>query len=105
VKRRFFAVLAVPVLALGFAFAAPGTDDAQAYPIGPWEMHAIMCTMYDMHTPAQSTPATGRRQSSSTLSLWRLAADTGASHVQSGWRNSRRATGADASLGRSGGPR
>jgi hypothetical protein len=48
-KRRFVAVLAVPALALGFAFASPGTDDAQAYPIGPWEMHAIICTMYDMH--------------------------------------------------------
>jgi hypothetical protein len=30
-KRRFFALLAVPALALGFTFASPGTDDAQAY--------------------------------------------------------------------------
>jgi hypothetical protein len=30
-KRRFLALLAVPALALGFAFASPGTDQAQAY--------------------------------------------------------------------------
>jgi hypothetical protein len=30
-KRRLFALLAVPALALGFAFASPGTDQAQAY--------------------------------------------------------------------------
>ncbi len=30
-KRRFFALLAVPALALGFAFASPGTDEAHAY--------------------------------------------------------------------------
>jgi len=30
-KRRLFALGAVPVLALGFAFASPGTDQAQAY--------------------------------------------------------------------------
>jgi hypothetical protein len=29
-KRRLFALLAVPALALGFAFASPGTDRAQA---------------------------------------------------------------------------
>ena len=28
-KRRFFALLAVPALALGFALASPGTDEAQ----------------------------------------------------------------------------
>jgi hypothetical protein len=31
-KRRFFALLAVPALALGFALASPGTDQAHAYP-------------------------------------------------------------------------
>jgi len=31
VKRRFLALLAVPALALGFALASPGTDEAQAY--------------------------------------------------------------------------
>jgi hypothetical protein len=31
-KRRFFALLAVPALALGFAFASPATDQAQAIP-------------------------------------------------------------------------
>jgi hypothetical protein len=30
-KRRFFALLAVPALALGFALASPGTDEAHAY--------------------------------------------------------------------------
>ena len=30
-KRRFFALLAVPALALGFAFASPATEQAQAY--------------------------------------------------------------------------
>ena len=30
-KRRFFVLLAVPALALGFALASPGTDEAQAY--------------------------------------------------------------------------
>jgi hypothetical protein len=34
-KRRFFAALAVPALALGFAFASPGTDEAQAMPTLP----------------------------------------------------------------------
>ncbi len=29
--RRFFALLAVPALALGFALASPGTDEAHAY--------------------------------------------------------------------------
>ena len=32
-KRRFFALLAVPALALGLALASPGTDEAQAMPI------------------------------------------------------------------------
>ena len=31
-KRRFFALLAVPALALGFAFASPATEQAQAIP-------------------------------------------------------------------------
>ena len=30
-KRRFFALLAVPALALGFALASPATDQANAY--------------------------------------------------------------------------
>lgn len=30
-KRRLFALLAVPALALGFAFSSPATDQAQAY--------------------------------------------------------------------------
>jgi hypothetical protein len=30
-KRRFFALLAVPALALGFALASPATDEADAY--------------------------------------------------------------------------
>jgi hypothetical protein len=32
-KRRILALLAVPALALGIAFAPPGTDEAQAMPI------------------------------------------------------------------------
>jgi hypothetical protein len=32
-KRRFFALLAVPALALGFALASPDTDEAQAQTI------------------------------------------------------------------------
>ena len=31
-KRRSFALLAVPALAMGFAFASPATDQAQAIP-------------------------------------------------------------------------
>ena len=31
-KRRFFALLAVPALALGLALASPGADEAHAYP-------------------------------------------------------------------------
>ena len=31
-KRRFFALLAVPALALGFALATAGTDQAHAFP-------------------------------------------------------------------------
>jgi hypothetical protein len=30
-KKRFFALLAVPPLALAFIFSSPATDDAQAY--------------------------------------------------------------------------
>ena len=58
-KRRFFALLAVPALALGFAFTSPGTDEAQAYiQLDPDTVCAIarsqikiahMCTMFDMH--------------------------------------------------------
>ena len=41
-KRRFFALLAVPALALGFALASPGTDEAQAYmPLSPDTVCAI----------------------------------------------------------------
>lgn len=41
-KRRFFALLAVPALALGFALATPGTDEAQAYmPLSPDTVCAI----------------------------------------------------------------
>ena len=41
-KRRFFALLAVPALALGFALASPGTDEAQAYmPLDPDTVCAI----------------------------------------------------------------
>ena len=41
-KRRFFALLAVPALALGFALASPGTDDAHAYmPLSPDTVCAI----------------------------------------------------------------
>jgi hypothetical protein len=38
-KRHFFALLAVPALALGFAFASPATDQAHALPLIPtgWE--------------------------------------------------------------------
>jgi hypothetical protein len=32
-KRRFFTLLAVPALVLGFAFSSAGADEAQAYPI------------------------------------------------------------------------
>ena len=41
--RRLFAVLAVPALAVGFALASPGTDEAQAYPTIPhgWECSYI----------------------------------------------------------------
>jgi hypothetical protein len=34
-KRRLLALLAVPALALGFAFASPATDQAQALPAIP----------------------------------------------------------------------
>jgi hypothetical protein len=41
-KRRFFALLAVPALALGFTFASPGPDEAQAYmPLSPDTVCAI----------------------------------------------------------------
>ena len=42
-KRRFFALLAVPALALGFALASPGTDEAHAYmpPLSPDTVCAI----------------------------------------------------------------
>jgi hypothetical protein len=42
-KRRFFALLAAPALALGFALASPDTDQAQAYPQIPtgWECSFI----------------------------------------------------------------
>ena len=41
-KRRFFALLPVPALALGFALASPGTEQAQAYmPLSPDTVCAI----------------------------------------------------------------
>jgi hypothetical protein len=41
-KRRFFTLLAVPALALGFAFASPGTDEAQAHmPLS----HSTVCAI------------------------------------------------------------
>jgi hypothetical protein len=43
-KRRVFAVLAVPALALGFALATPGTEQAQAY---PFPSVTDICAMYD----------------------------------------------------------
>jgi hypothetical protein len=46
-KRRFFALLAVPALALGFAFASPGTDQAQAYPINPALFDIAACSIAD----------------------------------------------------------
>ena len=47
-KRRFVALLAVPALALGFAFASPGTDEANAYYPGPYDLHGVACTITDM---------------------------------------------------------
>jgi hypothetical protein len=42
VKRRFFALLAVAALALGFALASPGTDEAHAYmPLS----HSTVCAI------------------------------------------------------------
>jgi hypothetical protein len=42
IKRRFFALLAVPALTLGFAFASPGTDEAQPYmPLS----HSTVCAI------------------------------------------------------------
>ena len=41
-KRRFFALLAVPALALGFTLASPGADEAHAYtPLSPDTVCAI----------------------------------------------------------------
>jgi hypothetical protein len=48
-KRRCFALLAVPALALGFTFASPGTDEAHAAYWSPWTGYWLICTMYDMH--------------------------------------------------------
>jgi hypothetical protein len=39
-KRRFFALLAVPALAMGFALASPGTDEAHA-----WLHHSTVCAI------------------------------------------------------------
>jgi hypothetical protein len=46
-KRRFLALLAVPALALGFAFASPATDQAQAMPSIPtgWECSFVASKM------------------------------------------------------------
>ena len=43
--RRFFPLLAVPALALGFALASPGTEQAHAY--GPWISQATVCSLYN----------------------------------------------------------
>lgn len=41
-KRRLFALLSVPALALSFTFASPGTDEARAYmPLSPDTVCAI----------------------------------------------------------------
>ncbi len=52
-KRRILALLAVPALALGFAFASPGTDEAQAMPPLPdlsgyacWQMRQYITDAY-----------------------------------------------------------
>jgi hypothetical protein len=42
--RRLLGVLAVPALALGFAFAPAGTDEAQAYP-GPYDLQGVACSI------------------------------------------------------------
>ena len=43
-KRRFVALLAVPALALGFALASPGTDEAKAFPIPDLSSYACWQT-------------------------------------------------------------
>ena len=48
-KRRLFAMLAVPALALGFGFASPGTDEAQADSIHDyacWQMKQYVSEAY-----------------------------------------------------------
>jgi hypothetical protein len=48
-KRRFFALLAVPALALGFALASPGTDEAHAYmPLS----HSTVCAIAKSQSPS-----------------------------------------------------
>lgn len=46
-KRRFSALLAVSALALGFASASPGTDEAHAYPINPALLDIASCSIAD----------------------------------------------------------
>jgi hypothetical protein len=49
-KRRLFALLAVPALTLGFAFASPATDRAEAYyGISPGFGLSVACAAADFY--------------------------------------------------------
>ena len=73
-KRRFFALLAVPALALGFALASPGTDEAQAYmPLSPDTVCAIANSQIKIATLGEMMGA----QTRFMPTPWRMAATNG----------------------------
>ena len=60
-KRRFFALLAVPALALGFAVALPGTDQAQAYPIPDFYVACEIANMQIAYAVSQGDEVSARQ--------------------------------------------
>ena len=62
-KRHFFALLAVPALALGFALALalPGTDEAQAYPIPSFYVACEIANMQIAYAVSQGDEVSARQ--------------------------------------------
>jgi len=62
-KRRFFTLLAAPVLAMGFALALalPGTDEAQAYPIPGFYVACEIANMQIAYAVSQGDEVSARQ--------------------------------------------
>jgi hypothetical protein len=60
-KRRFFAPLAVPALALGLALALPGTEEAHAYPIPSFYVACEIANMQIAYAASQGDEVSARQ--------------------------------------------